>query len=74
MTARNDWAAMAIAAGLASGFDEPAARVGHRMELEARRRNQLERSTARDPHERGFLIRLKDAIIGRASTSPLSDT
>lgn len=74
MTARNDWAAMAIAAGLASGFGEPAARVGHRLELEARRRNQLERSTARDPHERGFLIRLKDAIIGRASTSPLSDT
>ena len=40
-TARNDWAAMALAAGLASAFDEPAVRVGHRLELEARRRLRL---------------------------------
>lgn len=40
-TARNDWAAMALAAGLASAFDEPAVRVGHCLELEARRRLRL---------------------------------
>lgn len=34
-TARNDWAAMAIAAGLASGIDELGARVGQRLELDA---------------------------------------
>lgn len=39
-TARHDWAAMAVAAGVASGFDEPAVRLGHRLELEARRRDQ----------------------------------
>lgn len=52
MTARNDWAAMAIAAGLASGLDEPAARVGQRLELEARRRNQVGRSGAREQRPR----------------------
>lgn len=37
-TARNDWAVMAITAGLASGVDEAGVRIGHRLELEARRR------------------------------------
>lgn len=69
MTARNDWAAMAIAAGLASGFDEPAARVGQRLELEARRRNQVERSTAREQRHRTPLTKLKETLIGRASTT-----
>ena len=41
-TSRNDWAAMAVAAGMASGFDEQATRVGHRLELEARRRDSPE--------------------------------
>lgn len=59
MTARNDWAAMAIAAGLASGLDEPSARVGQRLELEARRRNQVERSCAREQRHRTPLTRLK---------------
>jgi hypothetical protein len=63
-TARNDWAVMAIAAGLASEFDEPAARVGHRLELEARRRNREEHSSARDPQPRTLLGKLKDALIG----------
>lgn len=57
-TARNDWVNMAIAAGLASGFDEPAARLGHRLELEARHRNRVERSTAREPKPRTLLGRL----------------
>lgn len=37
-TAHHDWAALAVCAGLASGYDEPAVRVGRRLELEARRR------------------------------------
>lgn len=40
-TARHDWAAMAVAAGLASGFDEPAIRLGQQLEREARRRDRL---------------------------------
>jgi hypothetical protein len=63
-TARNDWAVMAIAAGLASGFDEPAARVGHRLELEARRRNHVEHSTARDPQPRTLLGKFKETLKG----------
>lgn len=58
-TARNDWAAMALAAGLASAFDEPAVRVGHRLELEARRRNVVEHSTARMPRPRTVLGKVK---------------
>ena len=63
-TAHNDWAAMALAAGLASGFDEPAVRVGHRLELEARRRNLLEHSTARRPRPRTVLGKLKAMLTG----------
>lgn len=44
-TARNDWAIMAIAAGLASGVDGAGARVGHRLELEARRRHLAHEGT-----------------------------
>jgi hypothetical protein len=59
-TERNDWATMAIAAGLASGFDEPAVRTGHRLELEARRRRNLdEHSTGRKPQPRKGLGKLK---------------
>lgn len=57
--ARNDWAAMAIAAGLASGFDETAVRVGHRLELEARRRNLMEHSTGREPRPRTMFDKFK---------------
>ncbi|QWC84172.1 hypothetical protein KLP28_11260 [Nocardioidaceae bacterium] len=46
-TARHDWAAMAVAAGVASGFDEPAVRLGHRLELEARQRDQASASLYR---------------------------
>lgn len=64
-TARNDWAAMAIAAGLASGFDEPAIRVGHRLELEARRRNQLaEHTAAREQRPRTVLGKIKTILSG----------
>lgn len=61
-TARNDWAAMALAAGLASGNDAPAVRVGHRLELEARRRNVVEHSTPREPHPQTLLGKLKTLI------------
>lgn len=54
-TARNDWAAMAVAAGLASGFDEPAIQVGHRLEREARQRSRLQRRTA-DPEARSRTV------------------
>lgn len=40
-TTYNDWAAMAVAAGLASGFNRAASRVGQGLELEARRRNEV---------------------------------
>ncbi|WP_310964081.1 hypothetical protein [Nocardioides terrisoli] len=63
-TAHNDWAAMAVAAGLASAFDEPAVRVGHRLELEARRRNIVEQSTARTPRPRTVLGKVKAMITG----------
>ena len=58
-TARNDWAALAIAAGMASGIDEAAVRVGHRLELEARRRNLMEHSTGREPQSRTMLDKFK---------------
>lgn len=64
VTMRNDWATMAVAAGLASGFDEPAARVGHRLELEARRRNLEQHSTGRGPGQRTTLGKLKATLIG----------
>jgi hypothetical protein len=64
MTARNDWAAMAIAAGLASGHDEPSIRVGQRLELEARHRDLLEHSTAQEPHPQTLLGKLKATLIG----------
>ncbi len=63
-TAHNDWAAMAVAAGLASAFDEPAVRVGHRLELEARRRNVVEQSTARTPRPRTLLGKVKAMLNG----------
>ena len=69
-TARNDWAAMAIAAGLASGFDEPAIRVGHRLELEARRRNNIVDGTAvREPPPRKLFSKFKTILIGRSATA-----
>ena len=63
-TAHNDRAAMALAAGLASGYDEPAIRVGHRLELEARRRNLVEHSTARIPRQRTVLGKVKAILTG----------
>jgi hypothetical protein len=62
-TARNDWAALAIAAGLASGIDEPTMRVGHRLEVEARRRNLIEHTTGPEPQPT-FLDKFKAAFIG----------
>ena len=63
-TARNDWAAMALAAGQASGIDEPAARVGHRLEREARRRTYLlEHTVGREPHPRSVLGKFKAMLI-----------
>lgn len=56
-TAHNDWAAMAVAAGLASNRGESAARVGQRLELEARHRDRVERSTAREHGNRRRLRR-----------------
>jgi hypothetical protein len=64
-TARNDWAAMAIAAGLASDIDKPGARVGQRIELEARRRNLAEQSTAGKPPARSLLGTLMAHLVGR---------
>ncbi len=64
-TARNDWAAMAIAAGLASGIDELGARVGQRLELEARQRNLTEQSAANKPAARSLLGTLMAHLVGR---------
>jgi hypothetical protein len=62
-TTRNDWAAMAVAAGLASGFDEPAIRVGHRLEIKARSR--LPRHSERPvPRPRLGFSRLKSMLVG----------
>lgn len=61
-TARNDWAAMALAAGLASAFDEPAVRVGHRLELEARRRDLVQEIGPRVPWPRTVLGKVKTVL------------
>ncbi|GAC1383195.1 MAG: hypothetical protein NVSMB48_15810 [Marmoricola sp.] len=58
ITARNDWASMAIAAGLASSFDEPAVRIGHRLEMQARERNVEQQSVGRNPASATFFNRL----------------
>ena len=64
-TLHNDWAAMAVAAGLASGFDDTAVRMGHRLELEARRRAPAPPDTAVTPHApRSALGRLKEMLTG----------
>ena len=63
-TARNDWAIMAVTAGLASGFDEAAVRAGHQLEFDARRRNRAEHSTGRDTQPRTVLDRIKATITG----------
>lgn len=64
-TARNDWAAMAVAAGLASDFQEPAARVGHRLELEARQRLTRSRTPAdRGRRPRTRLGKIRARLIG----------
>lgn len=63
-TARNDWAAMAVAAGLASAFDEPAIRIGHRLELEARRRNLSDQITDSLPRPRTMLGKVKAMLAG----------
>jgi hypothetical protein len=62
-TAHHDWAAMAVCAGLASGYDEPAARVGRRLELEARRRA----AEGRSPYRRhwALLNKLKARLTAR---------
>ena len=64
ITARNDRAKMAIAAGLASGFDEPAVRVGHRLELEARRRSLELDTSPGEPKPQTFLKRVRAMLIG----------
>lgn len=63
-TARHDWAAMAVAAGLASAFDEPAVRIGHRLELQARRRNLANQYTDNLPRPRTMLGRVKAMLTG----------
>ncbi|MDO9495412.1 MAG: hypothetical protein Q7J48_06900 [Nocardioides sp.] len=73
-TARNDWAAMAIAAGLASGIDEPGARVGQRLELEARQRNLTEQSTANKPAARSLLGTLTAHLVKRVPPKGSTDS
>lgn len=63
-TARHDQAAMAVAAGLASAFDEPAVRVGHRLELAARRRMQTDDATSHAPQRHAALGKLKEMLRG----------
>ena len=66
-TTSNDWAAMAVAAGLASDLDRAASRVGQRLELEARRRNELVSASgdeAAPPQQRGGLARFKRMVVG----------
>ena len=66
-TTSNDWAAMAVAAGLASDFDHAATRVGRRLELEARRRNELVQphpGESAAPQDRGALARFKKMLVG----------
>jgi hypothetical protein len=58
-TARHDWAAMAVAAGLASDFDEPAIRIGHRLELAARQRMRADDATRPASQRESALSKLK---------------
>lgn len=69
VTARNDWATMAIAAGLASGFDEPAVRIGHRLEMEARERNLDQCSSGRVPRPIGLFGRFRAGQLRRSLTT-----
>ncbi|WP_341927611.1 hypothetical protein [Nocardioides psychrotolerans] len=55
---------MAIAAGLASGIDELGARIGQRLELEARRRDVAEQSRTRRHRRRALLDKLKPYLVG----------
>lgn len=64
MTARNDWVTMAIAAGLASSADEAAVRAGHRLELEARRRNLIEENPGREQPPQTTLKKLRKKLTG----------
>lgn len=66
-TTYNDWAAMAVAAGLASDFDRAASRVGRRLELEARRRNELVPTNpdgGAPPRQGGVRARFKQMLVG----------
>lgn len=63
-TARNDWAAMAVAAGLASNVDEPAIRIGHRLELQARRRILVAHSTVAEPRRKTVRSNFKALLTG----------
>lgn len=60
-TAHHDWAAMAVCAGLASGYDEPAARVGRHLELEARRRGSPNQAR-HDQRRCALLSKLKSML------------
>lgn len=64
MTARNDWATMAIAAGLASRADEAAVRAGHRLELQARRRDLIEENEGREQPPQTMLKKLREKLTG----------
>ncbi len=66
-TTYNDWAAMAVAAGLASDFDRAASRVGQALELEARRRDDLVSPPPAEvarPQQCGALARFKKMLVG----------
>lgn len=60
-TARNDWAYMAVAAGLASTLDATAARVGRQLELKARNGDHPELLAAVSAPE-SLLMRLRDVL------------
>ncbi|HEY0891208.1 MAG TPA: hypothetical protein VGE38_16515 [Nocardioides sp.] len=64
-TAHHDWAALAVCAGLASAYDEPAIRVGQRLELKARRRCSEDQSRDNRSNRAG-LKKLKAMLKGRA--------
>ncbi|MCW2814607.1 MAG: hypothetical protein JWN84_2062 [Nocardioides sp.] len=63
-TAQHDWAIMAITAGLASGVGGAGIRIGHRLELEARRRNSAHHGTARRLGARTLLAKLRAKQVG----------
>ena len=63
-TARHDWAIMAITAGLASGVDGAGVRVGHRLELEARRRHFAQDGTVSRFGVRTLLGKLMAKRVG----------